>query len=705
MNTKLSWLRAALGLALAAVAMVPFVASLPVAEAATLTVTKTADTNDGTCDSDCSLREAINASSAGDTVSVPAGSYFLTIAGIGEDAGTTGDLDIAVDLTIEGAGSVGAIVDANGIDRVLHATSGADLTLRGLTVRGGDVAGFGGGILASGSLVLDDVTVTDNNATQGGGISVSGELDLLDSRVSANTATGQGGGISAGTSFTITNSDVIDNMNDDQGAGIFVNVGSGQTVSYLFDGAEVAGNIGTDQGGGFFFNGNFNTEATVFIEDSVFDGNSAGTNDGGGMFWNVNSGGATTIAISNSTFTNNSAGGGGGIYVNSGGGADDIVIVDSTIDGNQASSGDGGGLYFSNFAATITGSTFSGNDAVNEFARGGGIYAYGLLYIGNSTLSGNSAGEGAGIFSDADDALIEASTISGNTATGPDDDGGGGIYNNETMLLLNSTVSGNTTARHGGGVYNDFEMEIVHSTIADNDAAIFGDQIFNDNTLSVANTIISGSETNCGGDPDEGGPNVTSLGNNIDSGTSCELSDPGDMSNTDPMLGALAANGGATLTRALLAGSPAVDEADDEWCPEEDQRGIARPVGADCDIGAFEGESEGEAEPTATATRTATPTRTPAPESDGDGDIGGAPRNLSASTLEPTTAAPSPAAPVAIATTAPGGGVAPGGIGAPNTGSGPDDGHGRLWFILVALASLSGLVAAAGIATGMQQGR
>ena len=68
-------------------------------------VTKTADTNDGVCDTDCSLREAIGAANAlagADTITVPAGTYTLSIAGTGEDANATGDLDISDDLTING---------------------------------------------------------------------------------------------------------------------------------------------------------------------------------------------------------------------------------------------------------------------------------------------------------------------------------------------------------------------------------------------------------------------------------------------------------------------------------------------------------------------------------------------------------------------------------------------------------------------------
>ena len=67
-------------------------------EARTFQVTKTADTNDGTCDPDCSLREAIAGANRGggaDDVSVPAGTYLLTL----------GQLVVSNDVTVAGATS------------------------------------------------------------------------------------------------------------------------------------------------------------------------------------------------------------------------------------------------------------------------------------------------------------------------------------------------------------------------------------------------------------------------------------------------------------------------------------------------------------------------------------------------------------------------------------------------------------------------
>ncbi len=188
------------------------------AYAATFTVTKTADTNDGTCDGDCSLREAIGAANAlagADTITVPAGTYTLSIAGDTEDANATGDLDITDDLTISDASST--IIDGGALDRVFHILAGNTVEFSGLTIRNGDpgiIFNVGGGILNNGgTLTLTNSTVSGNTAAGGGGIAnEGGTLTLNSSTVSGNTANGVGGGIynSSGT-LTLNNSTVNGN--------------------------------------------------------------------------------------------------------------------------------------------------------------------------------------------------------------------------------------------------------------------------------------------------------------------------------------------------------------------------------------------------------------------------------------------------------------------------------------------------------------
>ncbi|MFL6201208.1 MAG: CSLREA domain-containing protein, partial [Thermoanaerobaculia bacterium] len=133
---------------LALLALLPLSIALPL-QAATFTVTKTADTLDGACDRDCSLREAITAANAdeptggADVVVVPPGIYVLTRTGAGEDAGATGDLDLNDQMILVGAGAGSAVIDGGGFDRVLDARAPAEIY--GVTIRNGRVDGDGGG--------------------------------------------------------------------------------------------------------------------------------------------------------------------------------------------------------------------------------------------------------------------------------------------------------------------------------------------------------------------------------------------------------------------------------------------------------------------------------------------------------------------------------------------------------------------------------
>src|SRR5207244_12405888 len=86
--------------------------------------------------------------------------------------------------------------------------------------------------------------------------------------------------------------------------------------------------------------------------------------------------------------------------------------------------------------------------------------------------------------------------------------------------------------------------------------------------------------------PDNCAGGVTSAGHNLESANTCGLKKPGDMKNRNPKLGTLASNGGPTRTLALRKGSPAIDAA--VKCPATDQRGVRRPRGRACDIGAYE---------------------------------------------------------------------------------------------------------------------
>lgn len=271
--------------------------------AATFTVTKTADTNDGVCDADCSLREAIGAANAlagADIISLPAGTYILSIVGTGEDANATGDLDITGVLTVSGAGANTTIIDGGGIDRVLTVRPGATVIIDKVAIRNGNpgagfgAAGilntgtltltksivsnntgenFGGGIFSSGTLTLTDTTVSDNillglnTSGGGGGIFSEGTLTLNRTTISGNTTIGRGGGIyNLDSTATITNSTISGNTGLN-GGGIFNRFGTVNVVN-----STIAGNTATDNGGGIW-----NFGGTMTLKNTIVSGNTAAT--------------------------------------------------------------------------------------------------------------------------------------------------------------------------------------------------------------------------------------------------------------------------------------------------------------------------------------------------------------------------------------------------------------------------------------------
>ena len=226
----------------------------PFARAATFVVTKTADTNDGTCDADCSLREAIiaaNANPGADTITLPAGTYTLTIAGAGEDGGATGDLDILGDLTINGAGASTTVVDGGGIDRVFHIVSAFTVVFNNITIQGG-VANLdnGGGLLNEGTATLNNCVIGGNSAPSGngGGIYNDDVMTISGCTIGENLATsGDGGGVyDNGVSITITNTWIAANGSPN------------------------------GDGGGFYFNGVAATISQSTVSDNIASGGTAG---------------------------------------------------------------------------------------------------------------------------------------------------------------------------------------------------------------------------------------------------------------------------------------------------------------------------------------------------------------------------------------------------------------------------------------------
>ena len=508
---------------------------LPVFAQSTITVTTTAD--ELTPDGDCSLREAIEsanhdmrvdactAGTGADTIIVPAGVYTISLAGGGEDNNRTGDYDLIGSVQIEGAGADRSRIAAAKLDRVFHVQGDAVVTLTGLRIGGGSTPYTeAGGAILNSGELTINQSVVEGSTTGGGQYCVPGDPCI-------NKA-GPGGGIANLKTLTLT-------------------------------GSIVQGNVtGTD------------TDPQSVICPSA---------PGGGIY---NRG---ELRIIQSEIRANQSGEGGGIY-NFG----QTVIVSATIAGNSSTSpdrcgfpygrapdgGPGGGianangtveLYSSAVISNFTASGGLGNRAPGgDGGWGGGIVNNGLLLASNSTVAQNRTG-------DSGDA-IGIDLFGGRI--GGDGGNGGGLYNTGVIVLNNVTIAANSAGNRGYGSDGDGGDGL-------------GSGIYNRGELSLRNTLVSGNRWLQGTAADCVGSVVVSLGYNVSSSPNCiNTGTVGDRLTLAPQVGPLGDFGGPTYTVALLKSSIAVDGGDcldsDKKPVTVDQRGVVRPQGPRCDVGAYE---------------------------------------------------------------------------------------------------------------------
>ncbi len=441
-----------------------------------------------------------------------------------------------------------AIQEANalaGVDRIELSAGVYVLSLAG---RGEDLAATGDLDVRSPLALVGagaGVTVIDANEIDrvldvhpgSGSVRVEGVTVRRGSSASPPFPGHVGGGILNSAALTIVDSAVVSNRAPDlsgAGGGVY-NAATGVLV---IDDSEIASNSANDIGGGLANLGS--AEVTA----STVRGNGA-RHIGGGIY----NGGSLRIRLSTIESNSISTVNGGGIYH----GAGTLEILDSSVINNSSPS-EGGGLV-SRAAGSIVGTTFAGNVAgqggPSTGGGGGAIYhTAGPLTLVNSTLSGNRTyGTGGGIWATGGSVALVFSTIVGNgvvEVTPGFFPAGGGVR-------LDATASGS----------------LQGTLLADN--------------VSASGTPGAAVAANC-----TGSSRPTSLGYNLEDAATCALSGAGDLSNVEPLLGPLADNGGPTLTHALLPSSPAIDAGDNAGCPSTDQRGVARPQGMRCDIGAFE---------------------------------------------------------------------------------------------------------------------
>ena len=467
------------------------------------------------------------------------------------------------------AGSAGAsttiTVDSNG-DGVATATNCTDLVPGNCTLRDAALAALDGDTInfdASISLITlagGTVETTAVNIIGPGASSLTITTTAAAGSYDLFSVEGIGDAVISGLTVTKNR---IKSLNDGK---------------FTLDGVTVSGSTGAY--GGALYAGN---DGELEIIDSTFENNTATTNGGAVYIYNDND-----ATISGSTFTNNESLADGGaifgeIHYN-------VTIVDCTITGNSAAD-DGGGLAFSaekpDNVLSITDTTIDANDAGD---LGGGLKIDAqdplIVSITNSTVSNNTAQTDAGIgFDDPGiTATINNSTISANAALY----GSGGVYigSGSSLTVNQSTISANSSA----GSY----------TGTDGGGIQLGD---NTSVVTLSGSIVSGNSSGVAGAADFGLysalPSDTgsitatnSLIGEVDSRIT--VNGTNNVSSTNPMLGALANNGGPTKTMALLTGSPAIDAGPNPVATftgnEFDQRGAGyvRIVGGLVDIGAFE---------------------------------------------------------------------------------------------------------------------
>ena len=467
------------------------------------------------------------------------------------------------------AGSAGAsttiTVDSNG-DGVATATNCTDLVPGNCTLRDAALAALDGDTInfdASISLITlagGTVETTAVNIIGPGASSLTITTTAAAGSYDLFSVEGIGDAVISGLTVTKNR---IKSLNDGK---------------FTLDGVTVSGSTGAY--GGALYAGN---DGELEIIDSTFENNTASTNGGAVYIYNDND-----ATISGSTFTNNESLADGGaifgeIHYN-------VTIVDCTITGNSAAD-DGGGLAFyakkPDNVLSITDTTIDANDAGD---LGGGLKIDAqdplIVSITNSTVSNNTAQTDAGILFDEGGitATINNSTISANAALY----GSGGVYigSGSSLTVNQSTISANSSAgsytgTDGGGIQlgdNTSVVTLSGSIVSGNSSGVAGAADFGLYS-SLASDTASITATN-------------SLIGEVDSRIT--VNGTNNVSSTNPMLGALANNGGPTKTMALLTGSPAIDAGPNPVATftgnEFDQRGAgyARVVGGLVDIGAFE---------------------------------------------------------------------------------------------------------------------
>lgn len=398
-------------------------------------------------------------------------------------------------------------------------------------------------VFAAQTMKLDNLILTRAHGTAGA-VENFGTLVIQSSRLIDNHATNSGGAISNYGSLTITNSTISDNTADQYGGGINV---EGGNVSIT--GSKLSGNQATLGGGGV----QVEISTDVTIAKSQFLNNRSTSNfaEGGGIR------SLGTLVISDTLMTENNSSRGGMLMVMDG----SAQVLQSLFRGNWASYG--GAIRQTGGSLTLTDVTLSGNGyAANgtKITTGGGGISLdgGSATLSRVTLNNNWASYGGGLELDSGTLSLTNVTFSGNSAVGGGavDQGGG------SATLTNVTITGNSAPFFAGGYANRAGLLSVKNVLLSENLNPNNSQSTNCYLPIASNSFSLSSDATCG------------FGANRD--------------NADLPVRPLNANGGFTWTHLLKPGSDAIDGGTGPGCPTADQRDVARPQGAACDVGAVE---------------------------------------------------------------------------------------------------------------------